>query len=160
MLYQPFGPIRGWSWGNSSLAVREYDTDGKITDIDSAGLKSYGYDDACRITSITDAANSSLSQSYGYDLLDRLTSAMGTSLNQGWSYDANGNRLSQTGSASSTYTVSSTSNRLSGVSGALSCSYGYDPSAAKRQRDREQLPSGHIQNSRFIDFVGRRERIE
>src|SRR6185503_4587545 len=128
VLYQPFGPTRGWTWGNSSLAVREYDTDGKVTDIDSAGLKTYSYDNAFRITGITDAANSALSQSYGYDLLDRLTSATGTGLNQGWTYDANGNRLTQTGSAASTYTVSSTSNRLSSVSGALSRSYGYDSS--------------------------------
>lgn len=126
VLYQPFGPTQGWTWGNSTLAIREYDTDGKITDIDSAGLKTYSYDNAFRITGITDAANSSLSQSYGYDLLDRLTSATGTSLSQGWTYDANGNRLTQTGSAASTYTVSSTNNRLSGVSGALSRTYSYD----------------------------------
>lgn len=128
VLYQPFGPTRGWTWGNSTLAIREYDTDGKITDIDSAGLKTYNYDNAFRITGITDAANSSLSQSYGYDLLDRLTSATGTSLNQGWTYDASGNRLSQTGSAASTYTVDSASNRLSGVSGALTRTYSYDSS--------------------------------
>jgi RHS repeat-associated protein len=126
VLYQPFGSTRGWTWGNSTLAIREYDTDGKITDIDSAGLKTYTYDDASRITAITDATTSSLSQSYGYDLLDRLTSATGTSLNQGWTYDANGNRLSQTGAAASTYTVSSTSNRLSSVTGALSRGYSYD----------------------------------
>ncbi|HEY7642943.1 MAG TPA: RHS repeat-associated core domain-containing protein [Steroidobacteraceae bacterium] len=126
VLYQPFGPTRGWTWGNSTLAIREYDTDGKITDIDSAGLKTYSYDDAFRITGITDAANSSLSQSYGYDLQDRLTSATGTSLNQAWTYDANGNRLTQTGSAASTFTVSATSNRLSSVSGALTRTYGYD----------------------------------
>jgi len=126
VLYQPFGPTRGWTWGNSTLAIREYDTDGKVTDIDSAGLKTYSYDDAFRITQIADAANSSLTQSYGYDLLDRLTSATGTGLNQGWTYDANGNRLTQTGSAASAYTVSSASNRLSGVSGALSRTYGYD----------------------------------
>ena len=128
VLYQPFGPTRGWTWGNSTLASREYDTDGKITDIDSAGLKTYSYDDAFRITGITDAAKSSLSQSYGYDLLDRLTSATGTSLDQGWTYDANGNRLSQTGSTASTYTVSSTSNRLSSTTGALSRTYSYDNS--------------------------------
>lgn len=126
VLYQPFGPTRGWTWGNSALAIREYDTDGKVTDIDSAGLKTYAYDDAFRVTGITDAANSSLSQSYGYDLLDRITSATGASLSQGWTYDANGNRLTQTGSAGSTYTVSSTSNRLSSVSGALSRTYSYD----------------------------------
>jgi RHS repeat-associated protein len=128
VLYEPFGPTRGWTWGNSTLAIREYDTDGKVTDIDSAGLKTYSYDDAFRITQITDAASSNHTQSYGYDLLDRLTSATGTSLNQGWTYDANGNRLTQTGSAASTYTVSSTSNRLSSVSGALSRTYSYDSS--------------------------------
>jgi RHS repeat-associated protein len=126
VLYQPFGPTSGWTWGNSTLAVREYDTDGKVTDIDSAGLKTYSYDDAFRITGITDAADASLSQSYGYDLLDRLASATGTSLNQGWTYDANGNRLSQTGSAASTYSVNSANNRLSSVSGALTRTYGYD----------------------------------
>jgi RHS repeat-associated protein len=129
-LYQPFGPTRGWTWGNSTLAIREYDTDGKVTDIDSAGLKTYTYDDAFRITAITDAVNSSLSQSYGYDLLDRLTSATGTSLNQGWTYDANGNRLSQTGSAASTYAVNSTSNRLNSISGALARTYSYDDSGS------------------------------
>ena len=39
VLYQPFGPTRGWTWGNATLAIREYDTDGKVTDIDSAGLE-------------------------------------------------------------------------------------------------------------------------
>lgn len=126
VLHQPFGPTSGWTWGNSTLAVREYDADGKVTDIDSAGLKTYSYDDAFRITGIADAADSSLSQSYGYDLLDRLTSATGTGLSQGWTYDANGNRLTQTGSAASTYTVSGTNNRLTSVSGALTRTYSYD----------------------------------
>lgn len=73
VLYQPFGPTRGWTWGNSTLAVREYDTDGKVTDIDSAGLKTYSYDDAFRITSILDANEPGLSQGYDYDDADRLT---------------------------------------------------------------------------------------
>lgn len=126
VLYQPFGPSRGWTWGNSTLAIREYDTDGLITDIDSAGLKTYEYDDAFRITDINDASNTALSQSYGYDLLDRLTTATGTGLNQSWTYDANGNRLTQGGGSASTYTVSSSSNRLTGVSGSLSRGYTYD----------------------------------
>jgi RHS repeat-associated protein len=130
VLYQPFGPTRGWTWGNSSLAVREYDTDGLITDIDSAGLKSYDYDDAFRITDIADAGNAALSQSYGYDLLDRVTSATGTGLKQGWTYDANGNRLAQTGDEPSTYTVSSTSNRLTSISGAMTRSYVYNASGS------------------------------
>jgi RHS repeat-associated protein len=130
-LYQPFGPTTGWTWGNSTLAVREYDLDGKITDLDSAGLKSYGYDDAFRITSIADATDPSLSQSYGYDLVDRLTSATGTNVNQSWTYDANGNRLTQGGSDPSTYTISSTSNRINSITGSLSRTYGYDAAGNK-----------------------------
>ena len=126
VLYQPFGPTTGWSWGNATLAVREYDSDGQITDLDSAGLKSYSYDDAFRITGISDASDPTLSQSYGYDLLDRLTSASGTSLSQGFSYDANGNRLSQSGTQSSTYSISSNSSRLTSITGALTRSYSHD----------------------------------
>jgi RHS repeat-associated protein len=126
VLYQPFGPTLGWTWGNATLAVREYDHDGQLTALDSAGLKSYSYDDALRITGITDATDPILSQTYGYDLLDRLTSATGTSLNQSWTYDANGNRLTQGGNQASTYTVSATNNRISSISGALTRSYSHD----------------------------------
>lgn len=126
VLYQPFGPTTGWTWGNNTLAVREYDQDGKLTLADSAGMKSFFYDDAFRITSITDASDPNLNQSYGYDLLDRLTSATGSSLNQSWTYDANGNRLTQGGSQSSTYTVSPSSNRINAIAGALTKSYVYD----------------------------------
>ena len=52
--YEPFGPTTGWSWGNGTIAVRSYDTDGKITQVDGGGLKTYLYDDAFRITGITD----------------------------------------------------------------------------------------------------------
>ena len=46
---------------------------------------------------------------------------------QGWTYDANGNRLAETGTQASTFAVSSTSNRLASTSGFLNRSYAYDP---------------------------------
>ena len=87
--------------------------------------KEYSYDSAFRITGITDTDNSALSQSYGYDALDRLNSATGTSLNETWTYDANGNRQTQGGASSSTYTVSPTSNQLASISGVLTRTYAY-----------------------------------
>ncbi|MBL8268098.1 hypothetical protein, partial [Steroidobacter sp.] len=105
ILHDPFGPVRQWTWANGSLAVRTFDQDGKITQLDSGGLKTYAYDDAFRITGITDTTNSALSWTYGYDDLDRLTSASKTSTTIGYTYDANGNRLAQTGTSASTYTV-------------------------------------------------------
>ncbi|WP_198683851.1 RHS repeat-associated core domain-containing protein [Peristeroidobacter agariperforans] len=126
VLYEPFGPVRGWTWGNGSLAVRQHDLDGNLALIDSAGLSTYGYDDAMRITSIADVEDSSRSWTYGYDTLDRLAAASRSGLSQTFSYDAIGNRLSQGGTASSSYSVSTSSNRLTSVSGSLSRTYGYD----------------------------------
>jgi YD repeat-containing protein len=96
-LYDPFGPVRGWTWGNGTLMSRSYDQDGKLAQFDSAGLKTYAYDDAFRITGIADADDAANDWSYDYDPLDRLTSASNTGNTLGWTYDANGNRLTQTG---------------------------------------------------------------
>ncbi len=126
ILYDPFGPVRQWTWGNGTLSVRTFDQDGKITQMDSGGLKTYTYDDAFRITGITDITNAALSWTYGYDDLDRLTSASKTGTTLGYSYDANGNRLMQTGLSASTFAVAANSNRLSSTSGALARTYGYD----------------------------------
>jgi RHS repeat-associated protein len=76
VLYEPFGPIRGWTWGNSTLAVRSHDLDGRIEQIDSAGLRTYGYDDASRITTIVDDDNPALNAAYLYDRADRLTDTL------------------------------------------------------------------------------------
>jgi RHS repeat-associated protein len=126
VLYDPFGPARQWTWGNTTVAARTYDTDGKVSQIDSAGLNTYGYDDAFRVTGITDTATSANSWTYSYDLLDRLTSAANSSITQGFTYDADGNRLTQTGTASQTLSYPGTSNRLSSVSGSISRTNTFD----------------------------------
>jgi YD repeat-containing protein len=65
-----------------------------------------GFDAASRITAI--GANT-----YGYDSLDRLASAVLPSSNFAYSYDGVGNRLTKTtGANTDTYTYSGTSNRL------------------------------------------------
>src|SRR5262249_18934331 len=125
-LYDPFAPVRQWTWGNTTVAVRTYDTDGRISQIDSAGLNTYGYDDAFRITGITDTTTSANSWTYGYDLLDRLTSAASRSITQGFTYDADGNRLTQIGTTAKTLSYPSTSNRLSSVSGSLARTNTFD----------------------------------
>jgi RHS repeat-associated protein len=125
VIYEPFGPPKQWTWGNGTQSSRTYDQDGKVTQITGPVTTTYGYDDAFRITGITDTANSTLSWLYGYDNLDRLTSASKTGTTIGYTYDANGNRLSQTGTSASTYTIAANSNRVTATSGALSRTYGY-----------------------------------
>lgn len=127
VVYEPFGPVGGWTWGNSTLAVRTYDLDGRVGQIDSGDLRTYGWDAASRITSILDAQNSSLDQSYDYDNLDRLTSVTKANGNQAFTYDANGNRLTyDDGAASSAYVVAGTSNRLTSITGSQARTYGYN----------------------------------
>jgi RHS repeat-associated protein len=124
--YDAFGPVTGWTWGNGSTSSRTFDTDGNVSQVVSAGTRAYGYDDAFRITGITDTANSANSYAYDYDSLDRLTSAVKTGTSRGWTYDATGNRLSETGTSPSTYTVASSSNQLTAITGSLARGYTYD----------------------------------
>lgn len=89
-------------------------------------LMNFGYDNAFRITSITNTSNSALSWTDGYDTLDHLTSAAKTGTTYGWTYDHDGNRLAQTGTAASSFLLSSTRNEITSVTGALSRTYTYD----------------------------------
>lgn len=125
--YEPFGPVNGWTWGNGSASTRAFNSDGLITGITNPGnQQSLTYDNASRTASITNTASNSTSWTYGYDSLDRLTNGNEISLKKGWTYDADGNRLTETGSTPSTYSISSTSNQITGITGTLARTYAYD----------------------------------
>jgi len=125
--YEPFGGVNGWTWGNGTSVSRSFNGDGIISQIVTAGVTSgYSFDNANRISGISDSSNSALSWSYGYDLLDRLTSASTSAASYSWTYDANGNRLTQTGTNASTFSINSTNNQVSATTGSLVRSYLYD----------------------------------
>jgi RHS repeat-associated protein len=127
VIYEPFGGVSGWTWGNSSTVSRSFNGDGLISQIVTAAVTlGYSFDNANRISGISDSSNSALTWAYGYDALDRLTSATTWSITDGWTYDANGNRLTQTGTTPITFTVSPTSNQITATSGGLVRGYGYD----------------------------------
>jgi RHS repeat-associated protein len=125
--YEPFGGINGWTWGNGSTVSRTYNGDGLVSQIVTAGVTlGYSFDNANRITGISDSSNSALTWTYGYDTLDRLTSGTTSAITDGWTYDANGSRLTQTGTTPITFSVSSTNNQLTATTGGLVRSYSYD----------------------------------
>lgn len=131
--YDPFGQVKGWTWANGSTVSRQHDGDGRMSQLASAGSADYSYDDAGRITAITaTSGNPGPTRTFGYDLLDRMTSESRTGFAAGYTYDANGNRLSQTGTLNATYTYpltgggALTSNRLQSVSGGTWRNYTYD----------------------------------
>ncbi len=123
VLYEPFGPVRQWTWGNGTLAVRTYDEDMNLTQVDSGGdLFTFNHDDAFRVSGVDSASEPAQSWRYAYDNLDRLIGASAPNRVLSWSYDANGNRQS---TADAVLTIAADSNRLVSMSGSRSNSYTY-----------------------------------
>ena len=99
VLYEPFGPTRGWTWANGSLTVREYDTDWRLVTVDSAGLSTFTYFPDGLIQTRTDDVASSFtlptgSTAYTLDAVsNRLSTSTGTQ-NRTYLYDSAGNTTS------------------------------------------------------------------
>jgi YD repeat-containing protein len=101
---------------------------GRSAAISSSVLKSYSYDAASSITALDDNANSALNWSYSYDALDRVSGAGTSGQSSVYTYDANGNRLTQSGTANALYSVGAANNQLATVVGGLSRTCSYDAS--------------------------------
>ncbi|MDO8268475.1 MAG: RHS repeat-associated core domain-containing protein [Moraxellaceae bacterium] len=127
--YQPYGDVTALTFGNGLAWTRTIDTDGRLTqntlpNVQSAGI---GYDDADRITSLSDQLSPALSQAFQYDAADRLTQATGAYGVQQYAYDATGNRTSLTTNGNSTaYHYASNSQRLLSLTGANTDTLDYD----------------------------------
>jgi YD repeat-containing protein len=101
------GGAKSWTLGNGQIYSRTIDLDGRIAAYTLGGTNnSISFDAASRITSIS-------SNTYGYDNLDRLTSAILPSSTFAYSYDSVGNRTTKTvGANTDNYSYSATSNRI------------------------------------------------
>lgn len=124
ILYEPFGDVRGWTWGNSKSHVRLYDQDGQLTWLDSSGVKTYTYDAAGRITQMVEGSKT---QTAAYDLLDRLTQYSGNNKTQSYQYDANGNRLKQVWNGVVTDYTMNTNQLFDASTATTYINYSYDP---------------------------------
>jgi YD repeat-containing protein len=132
--YHPFGGVQSYTLGNGQIVARTIDLDGRIAGY-TLGNESYAisFDAASRITGIAQAGNAANANAYGYDELDRLTSAVLTNAAYGYGYDAVGNRLSKTtGAATDLYAYSATSNRIASLTPASgpARSFVFDPNGS------------------------------
>ena len=124
IVYQPFGLVSGWAWGNGTPYKRSFDRDGKITAFPlGTVVQRLDYDAASCITGVVGKT----SKTYAYDALGRLESFNSPSLSQTYSYDANGNRLSLTeGAQTTTYSYNLGSNLLQRRTQGSTQRYTYD----------------------------------
>lgn len=128
---EPFGPLAVWFWGNGLKMWRDYDNDGRLITWEfrngtSVLRKDQSFDVASHITAISDPINAAASQSYQYDVLDRLIVAQTGSPvthTQQFTYDAVGNRLNVTLDGSGANLFYNNSNRLQAFIGAISAGY-------------------------------------
>lgn len=130
--YQPFGPANAVTYGNGQSDTRNYDLDGRtISYTLNDKAQAISYDAASRITAINDLQTAANSTSYGYDPLDRLTSAIRPNSSVSYGYDAVGNRTSYSnGAAVSSYSYGSTSNRLTQITGSQAAVISTDPNGS------------------------------
>ena len=133
--YTPSGMPSGWYWGDNNDAnnayLRTYDLDGRVVSYPLGDLNNNGtqrtvtFDAFSRIiatqhigTGAGNFAPANFDQTYGYDNLNRLISASGNFLVQGFSYDLSNNRTqARVGATQYNYTISNANNRLTSVSG-------------------------------------------
>jgi len=133
----------GWTWADGGAYQRSYDSFGRLSTYPlgnptgtgvAAGLtRTLSYDSAGRITGYTHAnasgAQSGYDQSFGYDNLDRLTSAQISGTSYGYAYDPSGNRTTRVvGASSYASAIDPASNRLTQVQspGPVTTNYSYD----------------------------------
>jgi RHS repeat-associated protein len=123
--YLPFGPVSGLSYGNGIVETRAFDLDYRATGIADTGAAmmqqlSYSYDAANNVTAVADGVTPGNSQSFGYDALDRLTTAAGGYGTFGYAYDPVGNLLTRTAndgyqSATVNFSYAAGNNRLTAL---------------------------------------------
>ena len=101
--YQPFGPMRQLTFGNTRTLTRTHDLNfavDAVVDSELAGLQlSYGQDDVGNVTSLGERnqAGATINRAVEYDGLNRLEALKdGSTVLQGFDYDATGNRLNVT----------------------------------------------------------------
>ena len=125
----PFGPINALNFGNGLQLSRTFDQDYQLIAQTLGNVldDSYGHDPVGNITSWLDLVQATRDQSFSYDELDRLTSAIGAYGSLGYSYDPIGNRLTKTeDGVSETYSYILNTHRLEEILGTTTDSRQYD----------------------------------
>jgi RHS repeat-associated protein len=116
--YEPFGPLSGLTYGNGLTETRTHDQGYRLTSISVPAIEQWTLTDNADddITAIADGLNSANSQAFGYDGLNRLTSAQGFYGTLGYHYDLDGNRTQlTTNGAATAYSYDTASNHLLSV---------------------------------------------
>jgi len=116
--YQPFGPLKSLTFGNSLVMSRTFDQQYRLTAQTTGAVQylSFTLDAAGNVDAIDDGVSSSLDQTFTQDALHRIDAEAGVYGSNDYTYDENGNRLTRVhtsgGVTTQTLTYAIDSNRL------------------------------------------------
>ena len=116
--YEPFGPVTALTFGNNIAENRSFDLDYRMTNLSDTGNAAvqnltYGYDAGDNVRTIADSVNPGNSQTLGYDMLNRLSTATGGYGSYSWTYNPASSRLTETlGMVTTNYGYGAHNNQL------------------------------------------------
>jgi RHS repeat-associated protein len=127
--YLPAGPASSWQFGTTRTLTRTYDQDYLATGVRDPGAGGldigYVYDNASYLKQITTQSTAAIRAKFDYDALGRLLDRKNAAdvIQESYTYDGTGNRLSNTvGGTTTTNTYPTTNHRLTQV-GAVARTY-------------------------------------
>lgn len=156
--YLPFGAISALTYGNGLTLNQIVDSQYRLTSLEVSDgvnapllVRQYSFNGNDDIVEV--AHESTTQWDYQYDPLRRLTAADNASTSLAWSYDANGNRLSETlDSILASYQIAPLSNRLSSINASTIENYSYD--ANGNVLSKGNLTFSYDRDNRLIDVSG------
>lgn len=125
--YYAYGPVSGWTFGNGTTRSMPRDLDYRLTSITSGSVQSisFGYDSNNNLTNFNNGPYESFT--YQYDAESRLKNVSAYMLSDNYTYDLNGNRLTETVMSSTrNYGYQYGTDRLTVISGFNARSFLYD----------------------------------
>jgi RHS repeat-associated protein len=128
LAYQPFGPVKNWTWGNGASTSRSYDIDGQLTQVASAGTSTFSYHLDGRIASRSDDFTAPPSTASGTTIFvvdsdsNHLEGATGL-INRSYGYDAAGNTTSD---GARTFTYSDAGRMKTSTNAGMTTTYSYN----------------------------------
>lgn len=136
--HQPFGAIKGWTYGNGLKRLYGYDDDGRLFALSTADgptvrqSLTYAWTADNFIRKMTNGVDATQTHEYEYDELGRLAKDFvgGSTVGSQDQFDAVGNRVARGTTApgstpSSQYAISPTSNRMDSQSGNATRNFAY-----------------------------------
>jgi len=161
--HKPFGPITGYTYGNSEVLSKTYDNNYWISTLNTVYSGTYvqelsfGEDNDGNLTSITDSLAAGRDETYTVDALNRLHTASGAYGSRTYTYDNNSNRATRVAGATTyTSTMTTSTNLLASYTdGTNTRHFTYSASGNMLTDDRTFVGGGALSNT-----FGGRDRLE